>query len=99
MKLLLYATLLVALCFSTLAFGGKPPPRLMEQLHELFIVHDQYCKIDSMRIVDRSCLIYYDKAEDTVYVVLFDDDLGITHVISEKGKEEMLLWCHFKVCV
>ena len=71
----------------------------MEQLHELPIVHDQYCRVTSMKLEDVSCLIYHNKKEDIIYIVLFDDDLGITHIISEKGKQEVLLWCHFKICV
>ena len=99
MKLLLYAIGLVLLCLSTLAFGGKPPPHLMEYLNTIPIVHREYCRVTSMKLEDVSCLIYYNKQEDIIYIVLFDDDLGITHVIAEKGKREVLLWCHFKVCV
>jgi hypothetical protein len=100
MKLIVWAILLVLACLSTLAFGGKPPPRLMAHLNTLPIVYNQYCRVPSMKLEDVSCLIYYNQAEDIVYVVLFDETIGITHIIQNSSdKKETLVWCHFKVCL
>jgi hypothetical protein len=51
-----------------------------------------------MNIVERECLIYYDEQHDVVWVVLFNTDIEITHVIAVKDKKETIVWCRHDVC-
>lgn len=100
MKNLLCAILLVVLCAIGPVLAGKPPRTLLQEINKYPIVHDQYCRVQSMGIEDVDCLIYFNQTENVVYVVLFDEALVITHIIRNNADtSEQLLWCRYDVCV
>jgi len=96
MKLLLYSIGLVLLCLSTLAFGGKPPQALLREINYYPVAHNGTCKRASDTL---DCMIFRNKKDNLVYVVLFDDDLEITHIIKAyNDMTEELLFCRSDQC-
>jgi hypothetical protein len=91
--------------FAPLVIADKPPQALYEHVTTTSqLVHRGECKVPSMNVEGRTCLIFFNPSIDRVWVVLFSQDKDgnnyVTHVllIDEIGKE-VVAWCHEKVCV
>lgn len=81
------------------AIAVETPPRaLLQHVSNFPIVHSDECNVKSLGIEDRSCLIYYDERNDAVWVVLFDDNVDITHVIVNVKGQEAVAWCRVDAC-
>lgn len=100
LRRLIWAVVLVTLCaFSVIALADTPPKALLEHVSSHKLVHDKRCNVTFLNLKHVQCMIYYDEARDTTWLVLFDEKLNITHVARNKAGKEELLWCHEKVCV
>lgn len=100
LRRLVWSLVLVGLCLaSVLALAEKPPKPLLEHISSHKLVHAKKCNVAFLNIKHVECMIYHDEARDTVWIVLFDDKLDITHIARNKAGKEELLWCHEKVCI
>lgn len=84
---------------ATAVLADKPPDSLFRQVTTTSqLVHRGLCDVESMKKSDVPCLIYYDGANELVWLVLFDNK-EVTHVIAAKDKKESLIWCRQDVCL
>lgn len=95
----------LALVCTLPALADKPPDALYQHVVSTSqLVHNGECNVESMKVKDRRCLIFYNPAIERVWVVLFDTDKNgtpqVTHVllVDEVGKE-VVAWCRQDVCV
>jgi len=96
MKLLLYSIALVLLCAVFPALAEKPPQALLREINRYPVAHNGTCKRASDTL---DCMIFRNKKDNLVYVVLFDDDLEITHIIKAySDMTEELLFCRSDQC-
>ena len=106
LRRLAWAVVLVLLCMvPVLVLADKPPDVLFKHVTSTSqLVHQGDCKVDSMKVKETPCLIFYNASIDRMWVVLFakdkDDNNYVTHVllVDEIGKE-VVAWCHERVCV
>lgn len=97
MRNLLIAFLLVALCTLAPALAETPPQKLLDHVSSKRLVHDKKCNFREEKNVE--CLIYYDDAQDVVWLVLYDAALDITRLVSVKNRVETVVWCRANVCI
>lgn len=102
-KLWALAVILVFLCALPFVVWGAPqtpPQALLDRANAHPIVYDKKCNFQSMTAVE--CLIFYEKATDTAWLILFDMKKGepfITHVIEANEDGETIHWCRPDVCI
>ena len=98
-KLLLVSVILVSLCAASavLAKPEEPPKALLAKVTGK-LVHEEKCNFHEEKNVE--CLIYFDEKSDTVWLMLFDDNLNIYKVVSvDNQKKEKVEWCRSNVCI
>lgn len=98
-RLFLVSLFLVFLCaaFPVLAVPEKPPQALMERVKGE-LVHSDKCNFHEEKDVE--CLIYFHDQTETVWLLLFDDNLAVYKVISVNNKkQEKVEWCRNTVCI
>lgn len=96
---IVYSVLLVAVCVIPALVWARPPQPLLEHISSHPIINDKKCNVPFLKLKSVECMVYYDRKNDRVWLVLFDAKLNITHVaVNNKGKEE-LVWCKEDVCV
>lgn len=94
-----FVAFLILVVAVTAAIAVETPPlALLQHVSSHPIVHSDECRVPSLGIQDRSCLIYFDEKNDAVWVVLFDDNVDITHVIVNVKGQEAIAWCRADAC-
>ena len=92
LRLLCFAIFTVLLLAATAVFA-QPPQVLFDQINEAELVHSKKCNVKSLDLYDVECMVYWNEQTETVWVVLFDDELEITHVIANgPDRIERVLW-------
>jgi hypothetical protein len=100
LRRLALAVALVLLCLvPVLVLADTPPKALLKHISSHKLVHDKRCNVAFLNLKHVQCMIYYDEARDTTWLVLFDEKINITHVARNKAGKEEVLWCHERVCV
>ena len=97
-------TFIILLAAATAVFADKPPDALFKHVTTTAqLVHKGVCDVPSMKKKDTTCLIFYNAAQEIIWLVLFDKNKqgapAVTHVVAVKNKEEHLAWCRQDVCV
>lgn len=94
--LVLAFVLLVAIAVPSHAGQQKPPEALMQHISVQRMVHDGKCNFHDMKDVE--CFIFVEgtKERHIVWLVLFDNQIQVTHVIAVtrngEESEEKILW-------
>jgi len=84
-------TFLVLMFAAIVVFAERPPKRMLEYVTSHKLAHDGKCDIKSQKGVE--CLIYYDEANDIIWLILFDNPpTRITAIIGVKDGKETVLW-------
>ena len=84
-------TFLVLMFAAIVVFAERPPKRMLEYVTSHKLAHDGKCNIKSQKGVE--CLIYYDEANDIIWLILFDSPpTRITAIIGVKDGKETVLW-------
>ena len=98
MRLLFWACYLVLLCFAASVALAEPPPKsLLAHVGSQQLVHNQLCDFRDMKAVE--CLVFVDLSTGVVWMVLFDKEMEISHVVEFKDKKSEVVWCRQDVCV
>ena len=103
-KLWAWSVILVFLCaLPFVVWADKPPDSLFKRVTTTSqLVHRGECNVKSMNLAEVPCLIFYDEANDLVWVVVFDQKNGehaVTYVILSKEDHEVVAWCRQDVCL
>ena len=95
-----WSVVLVFLCALPFIVWAKetPPKALLEHVTSHKLVHDKLCKVESLKLDGIECYIFFDTKNDVVWVLLFDTNLEITHVLASKDNKEHVVWCRSDVC-
>jgi len=92
MKRLGYLLTFLVLLFAAIAvLAEKPPKRMLEYVTSHKLAHDGKCNIKSKKGVE--CLVYYDEANEIIWLILFDNPpTRVTAIIGVKDGQEVTLW-------
>jgi len=85
-------TFLVLMFAAIVVFAERPPDVLSNYLAGLRTVFDGRCTVPSQGLVKVECLIVVDDRRDIFVLVLFTDDIKLTHIIGVKDGKETVLW-------
>lgn len=96
----IWAVALVILCaVPAIVLADTPPKALLQHISSQQLVHSKQCNVEFLGLKNVECMLYYDNSKDTLWLVLYDKKLNITHIgVNQQGKES-LVWCHQRICV
>lgn len=69
---------------------SEPPDDLLFYVMQQRIVHDKKCTIQHIKNVE--CFVFADDKQGLLWIILFDDQLYITHIYTLKGKTLSQVW-------
>jgi hypothetical protein len=93
----------IALLSAVALVFAKPPMALNDYiLTNGDVVHDGNCNVKQMNLLEVPCLIFYERKNDVVWLVLFDKDKDgnwqETHILADKNGQLISMWCRADVC-
>ncbi len=95
-----FVVFMVLLIAAAAAIAKETPPQpLLDKINEHELVYSKKCDVKSLNVTGVECLIFYDRPRDTIWVVLFDDNIDITRIFSASNKKETHVWCRRDVCI